>query len=37
MELLAKRYDHREVEEGKYEFWLREKLFQLDPKQIFTT
>lgn len=30
MEVLAKRYDHREVEEGKYAFWVREKLFQLD-------
>ncbi len=33
MEVLAKRYDHREVEEGKYAFWVKEKLFQLDPSR----
>jgi valyl-tRNA synthetase len=30
---LAKRYDHKEVEEGKYEQWLKLKLFGLDPKR----
>ncbi len=33
MESLAKRYDPKLVEEGKYEFWLKEKLFQLDPSR----
>lgn len=28
---LAKRYDHREVEQGKYDHWLSLKLFGLDP------
>ncbi len=30
---LAKRYDHKEVESGKYEHWLTLKLFGLDPKR----
>ena len=33
METLAKRYDPKEVEAGKYEFWVKEKLFQLDPSR----
>lgn len=33
MESLAKRYDPKLVEAGKYEFWIKEKLFQLDPSR----
>jgi valyl-tRNA synthetase len=33
METLAKRYDPKEVESGKYDFWIKEKLFQLDPSR----